>query len=407
MPSFSASRVVRSARICFNRREARLIDDPAAAAIESAAHLPSTARPGRDGRMRTVLPSTTKRALTARCAPVREHRLDRFRDPLAGRRRRGSGRRRRGSGRSFASRSRRERADVLRSLNVSVTGSATSVVRLGDCRFRGGASSASGSTWVSAGESVRAPVRAACSSAATSVLGVDGVAGLRRDDREQPPRARPGRGGASAVRAESARGERSLRRRAARAPGRHASAGGLGSTSCRTRAEERVVAGLHQRSLRRRLVDPQCLAGPDVVGLARRRRPGSSARGRPRRASTPGSGFSQYTASRAATAATAATASAASTATAIRPDASHDLQSSRCGGFTLIFVRLRDLPSVDELRPDADDPLAVGAGARPCSSARARRSGPGRPRATCSARLRRRSRRRGGPRSAASSTPPA
>ena len=67
MPSFSASRVVRSARICFRRSEARLNDESAAAATESAAHLPSTARPGREGRIRTRLPSTTKRALTARC----------------------------------------------------------------------------------------------------------------------------------------------------------------------------------------------------------------------------------------------------------------------------------------------------------------------------------------------------
>ena len=43
----------------------------------------------------------------------------------------------------------------------------------------------------------------------------------------------------------------------------------------------------------------------------------------------------------------------------IRPQASHDLQSSRSGGFTLIFVKLRDLPSVDELARDVDDALAV------------------------------------------------
>ena len=67
MPSFSASRVVRSARISFRRREARLNDDPAAAATESATHLPSTARPGREGLTRTRLPSRTNRALTARC----------------------------------------------------------------------------------------------------------------------------------------------------------------------------------------------------------------------------------------------------------------------------------------------------------------------------------------------------
>ena len=66
IPSRSASAVVRSARVCFRRREARRIDDVAAAEIESEIHRPSGARPGRDGRIRTAFPSTTKRALTAR-----------------------------------------------------------------------------------------------------------------------------------------------------------------------------------------------------------------------------------------------------------------------------------------------------------------------------------------------------
>ena len=66
IPSWFASAVVRSARVCFRRSEARRIDEAAAAEIESEIQRPSGARPGRDGRIRTVFPSTTKRALTAR-----------------------------------------------------------------------------------------------------------------------------------------------------------------------------------------------------------------------------------------------------------------------------------------------------------------------------------------------------
>ena len=66
IPSRFASAVVRSARVCFRRREARRIVDAAAAVIESEIQGPSGARPGFDGRIRTCFPSTTNRALTAR-----------------------------------------------------------------------------------------------------------------------------------------------------------------------------------------------------------------------------------------------------------------------------------------------------------------------------------------------------
>ena len=82
MPSFSASRrrevgadLLQAQRRAADRRVA-------AAAIESATHLPSTARPGREGRIRTRLPSTTNRALTARCRHGVEQRLDGLRHPL-------------------------------------------------------------------------------------------------------------------------------------------------------------------------------------------------------------------------------------------------------------------------------------------------------------------------------------
>ena len=118
------------------------------------------------------------------------------------------------------------------------------------------------------------------------------------------------------------------------------------------------MARLHERSLRRRVVHLQCFAGLDVVGLvvdddldrprevdlgerdARERLlpvhgvPGGN--GRDRR-----NGERSEQGNRHPT------------------HASHDLQSSRSGGFTLIFVQLRDLPSVDELVRDVDDPLAV------------------------------------------------
>ena len=66
IPSWFASAVVRSARVCFRRSEARRIGEAAAAEIESEIQAPSGARPGRDGLIRTVFPSTTKRAFTAR-----------------------------------------------------------------------------------------------------------------------------------------------------------------------------------------------------------------------------------------------------------------------------------------------------------------------------------------------------
>ena len=80
--------------------------------------------------------------------------------------------------------------------------------------------------------------------------------------------------------------------------------------------------------------------------------------------------------------ATAATARPATIAASDDPDASHTLQSSRCGGSTLIGVRLRDLPSVDELVRGVAEPLAGARRRGRCSSAPARRSRPAPIRAT-------------------------
>ena len=66
IPSRCASAVVRSARVCFSFRLARRIEEAAAPATESATQAASTVSPGREGWIRTVSPSTTKRAFTAR-----------------------------------------------------------------------------------------------------------------------------------------------------------------------------------------------------------------------------------------------------------------------------------------------------------------------------------------------------
>ena len=231
IPSFSASSVVRSARICFKRREARLIDDPAAAAIESAAHLPSTARPGRDGLIRTCLPATTNRALTARsrhCASIGSTAFA-TRCGSSPTRKLSTPTRKRTS---FASRC-GVREPTSWSLNVRATGLATSVCASATAVSAAGVVSV-GSTWVNAGESVRAPVRAAFASAATRMSASTASPGCDGMIENDPPRvttwARRGFG--------SARESRLAR---ASAPGRGtstgstSSTGGLGSTSCRTR----------------------------------------------------------------------------------------------------------------------------------------------------------------------------
>ena len=125
IPSCSASRVVRSARICFNRTDALCTGAAAAAAIESAAHGPSTARPGRDGRIRTCFPSTTKRALTARA----RHGVSIGSTAFASRCGWNETRKRSRSGRKRSSFASRAGASVPTSspLNSSVTGSSISV----------------------------------------------------------------------------------------------------------------------------------------------------------------------------------------------------------------------------------------------------------------------------------------
>ena len=74
--------VVRSARICFNRREARLIEELAAAAIESATHLPSTRKAGPRGADPHALAVDDELRVDRPLAPVREQRLDGLRHPL-------------------------------------------------------------------------------------------------------------------------------------------------------------------------------------------------------------------------------------------------------------------------------------------------------------------------------------
>ena len=82
IPSRSASAVVRSARVCFRRREARRIDDVAAAEIESEIHRPSGARPGLRRADPHGLPVDDEPCVDRSLTPLRQERLDRLGDPV-------------------------------------------------------------------------------------------------------------------------------------------------------------------------------------------------------------------------------------------------------------------------------------------------------------------------------------
>ena len=232
MPSFSASLVVRSARTCFRRREARLIDAETAVATESAAHLPSTARPGGEGRIRTLPAVDDEPRVDRLLAPSRHHRLDGFRhspriesdaealdaDPET---------------HELRKPLRRQRADVL-ALERQRHGLLDERVRFGDCRFRsrgrqGGLDVSQRGARPFAHRSSAARVSSMSRTSASTVS-------PERDGRTEndPPRettwARRGLGSA-----------RDTRLASASAPdfgtstGSTSSTGGLGSTSCLTR----------------------------------------------------------------------------------------------------------------------------------------------------------------------------
>ena len=99
------------------------------------------------------------------------------------------------------------------------------------------------------------------------LAGVDGVARARRDDSEAPSRRRPAPGAASAARRRRVRRRPSSWGRGT-STGSTTRVGGLGSTSCRIRLDEARPAGVPERLLRRRGVDPQRLGRLDVVRLA-------------------------------------------------------------------------------------------------------------------------------------------
>ena len=263
MPSCSASRVVRSARICFRRSEARWTGAAAAAAIESATQGPSTARPGREGRTRTRFPSTTKRALTARArqgASIGSTALATRCGWKEMRKRSPSGRKRS----SFASRSGASEP-TSSPLNASVTGSSTSVIASATAASAAAVVS-SGSTWVRAGVSVRTPVKDAFASDAASrraSTASPGREGMMRKSLRATTCARRGFGRAAETRAAIS----SSSGRATRT-GSTTRVGGLGSTTCRIRPTKVVAACFPERLLRRRAVDPERVARPDLVGLA-------------------------------------------------------------------------------------------------------------------------------------------
>ena len=203
MPSFSASPVVRSARICFRRREARLNRCVGGGGDQPAAHLPSTARPGPGGADPYSLAVEDEPRVDPAVPPVREHRLDGFRHPLRVEPHPESCRPRRGSGSSFVSRTRRERADFL-ILEGQCDRLVHERLRFGHRRF-GRRVVSVGSTWVNAGESVPTLVCAASRVAETS--------GRRRRPRRravtgrienEPCARRPGRGEALEAQREAA-----------------------------------------------------------------------------------------------------------------------------------------------------------------------------------------------------------
>ena len=219
IPSFSASAVVRSARICFNRRDARLNDEAAAAATESAdpPAVDGEARSGGadphtlavDDEPRVDRPlSPWCRAAARRPSPTRcgSNPTRKLSTPT----------RKRTSLRELR---RRERADVLaleRQRHRLVDESA----RFGDSCFGSRQSSASARRGSARARAFASPARAARSSAASRSLGLDRVARLRGEDRERPPAGDDLR--AARLRAARARaaGQGPLRRAAARAPGR-------------------------------------------------------------------------------------------------------------------------------------------------------------------------------------------
>ena len=287
IPRRSASRVVRSARICFSRSEARCVGAAAAAATESATHRPSTARPGRDGRIRTCLPSTTKRALTARA----RHGFSIGSTALAMRSGWKETRKRSPAGRNRSSLTSRAGASAPTSspLNSSVTGSSTSS-SASSTAASAAAVVSSGSTWVSAGRSVRTPVSEACASESASWVGAiasPGRDGITRKPSRATTWARRGFGSEAEISSAicSASGRVS-------STGSTTSFGGLGSTSCRIRPVK--------------LVRPASQSACSVAVLSRlRTSPGRTSYSRSpttmrtgscrpaSRSSTPGSGRSQ------------------------------------------------------------------------------------------------------------------
>ena len=82
IPSCSASAVVRSARVCFRRREARRIGDVAAAEIESEIQRAV----GRQAGLRRTdphgLPVDDEAGVHRALPPLRQEGLDRLRDPV-------------------------------------------------------------------------------------------------------------------------------------------------------------------------------------------------------------------------------------------------------------------------------------------------------------------------------------
>ena len=257
--------VVRSARICFRRSDARCTGAAAAAAIESAAQRPSTASPGREGSTRTLFPSTTKRALTARArhgssigstAFATRSRVEEMRKLSP------SGRKRS----SFASRAGAKRADVLalegerhrlvdERLGLGDRGLGCGRRQLGlDVRQRGRERPRAGER----------RLERAASGASTASPGRDG-------DDPKPLRtttcARRGFGSAAETRAATS----SSSGRATRT-GSTTRAGGLGSTSVRIRPTKLRAAGIPERLLQSRRRRPERLGRPYVVCLRCRRR---------------------------------------------------------------------------------------------------------------------------------------
>ena len=196
-------------------------------------HLPSTARPGREGRIRTRLPSTMNRALTARCRHCASIGSTAFATRCGSNptRKLSTPTRKRTSFASCCGAS----EPTSSPLNVSATGSSTSARASATAASAAGVVSV-GSTWVNAGESVpRAgavpPSRARRpgSSASTASPGCDGR--IENEPLRETTWARRGFGSA----ARKPLGEASRRWAAATSTGSTSSTGGLGSTSCRTR----------------------------------------------------------------------------------------------------------------------------------------------------------------------------